>query len=122
MYESVTLTLVFIDPNPYFYYFDRKSNQHDCSIHTIISYYRIFIFYVSLCILCIIKKNVQFLFCHSMLKFSLNFKKLVNFDIDKVWAIRIHCQNLGNFRQIRAILGDFCKKTKNRPHFFAKPA
>ena len=45
-------------------------------------------------------------------------KKLMNFDIGKVWAIRIHCQNLGNFRQIRANLDDFRKKTKNRPHFF----
>ena len=64
------------------------------------------------------KKTVQFSFCHRMLKFWSKFKKSVSFDIGKVWAIRIHRQNLGNFRRFRAI---FAKNRKIDPVFLQNP-
>ena len=45
------------------------------------------------------------------------FKKLVSFDIGKVWPIWIRCQNLCDFRQFFAILGDFWEIAENRVHF-----
>ena len=45
------------------------------------------------------------------------FKKLVSFDIGKVWPKRIRRQNLYDFRRFLAILGDFREIAENRVHF-----
>ena len=63
------------------------------------------------------KKTVQFSFGHRIAIYASIFKKLVSFDIGKVWPIWIRHQNLYDFRRFLAILGDFREIAENRVHF-----